>query len=378
MRRPSILATALVTALLAPAPPAAAQEIVRPQLAASADTNDWEAYYDAGVEHLRARRQVMAHDHFIWASRLDPLRAEPQYARWVAFWARNPMRYMEYLDDVQPILEMPEVLRNDSVRALALERNPLVYQGLQVLILDQVPNLRWRQDPVSQGWLSYATLEFPRAAEQFRRAIARDPRRNAWVRYARALVFTAQERYDSAAAEMQLLLRELRERDERRIQDAYLSKAFVEYTIGRLALARGNAAGAEEAFGRALAEDLAYVPAHHWMGNVALARGDLEAAIREYAQAVELRPHDGAMRWLLGRALGAAGRDQEAIVELRKATELEPRWAEPWFSLALALDREALPDDAIVAYRAFVARAPRKSPSLARATARLAALSASR
>ena len=378
MRRPSILATALVTALLAPAPPAAAQEILRPELAASADTNEWEAYYDAGVEHLRARRQVMAHDHFIWASRLDPTRAEPHYARWVAFWARDPMRYMEYLDDVKPIVEMPEVVRNDSVRALAFERNPLVYQGLQVLILDQVPNLHWRQDPVSQGWLSYARLEFPRAAEQFRRAIARDPRRNAWVRYSRALVFTAQERYDSAAAEMQLLLRELRERDERRLQEAYLSKAFVEYTIGRLALARGDAAGAEEAFGRALAEDLAYVPAHQWMGNVALARGDLEAAIREYAQAVELRPHDGAMRWLLGRTLGAAGRDEEAIAELRRATELEPRWAEPWFSLALALDREALPDDAIVAYRAFVARAPRKSPSLARATARLAALSASR
>ena len=378
MRRPSILATVLLAALLAPAAPAAAQEILRPELAASADTNDWEAYYDAGVEHLRARRQVRAHDHFVWASRLDPTRAEPHYARWVAFWARDPMRYMEYLDDVKPIVEKPEVVRNDSVRALAFERNPLVYQGLQLLILDQVPNLRWRQDPVSQGWLSYATLDLPRAAEQFRRAIARDPRRNAWVRYSRALVLTAQERYDSAAAEMQLLLAELRQRDERRIQEAYLSKAFVEYTIGRLALARGDAAGAEEAFGRALAEDLAYVPAHAWMGNVVLARGDIEAAIREYAQAVELRPLDGTMRWLLGRALGAAGRDEEAIAELRRATELEPRWAEPWFSLALALERDALPDEAVVAYRAFVARAPRNSPNVARATSRLAALNASR
>lgn len=378
MRSPSLLAIALLAVLLAPAAPAAAQEILRPELAASADTNDWEAYYDAGVEHLRARRQVMAHDHFVWASQLDPTRAEPHYARWVAFWARDPMRYMEYLDDVKPVVEKPEVVRNDSVRALAFERNPLVYQGLQMLILDQVPNLRWRQDPVSQGWLSYARLEFPRAAEQFRRAIARDPRRNAWVRYSRALVFTAQERYDSAAAEMQLLLAELRQRDERRIQEAYLSKAFVEYTIGRLALARGDAAGAEEAFGRAIVEDLAYVPAHEWMGNVTLARGDLEAAIREYAQAVELRPHDGAMRWLLGRALGAAGRDEEAIVELQKATGLAPRWAEPWFSLALALDREARPDEAVVAYRAFLARAPRRSPNLARATSRLAALSATR
>ena len=378
MRSPSIPAIALLAALLAPVAPAAAQEILRPELAASADTNDWEAYYDAGIEHLRARRQVMAHDHFVWASRLDPTRAEPHYARWVAFWARDPMRYMEYLDDVKPIVEKPEVVRNDSVRALAFERNPLVYQGLQMLILDQVPNLRWRQDPVSQGWLSYARLEFPRAAEQFRRAIARDPRRNAWVRYSRALVFTAQERYDSAAAEMQLLLAELRQRDERRLQEAYLSKAFVEYTIGRLALARGDAAGAEEAFGRAIVEDLAYVPAHEWMGNVALARGDLEAAIREYAQAVELRPHDGTMRWLLGRALGAAGRDEEAIVELQRATGLAPRWAEPWFSLALALDREARPDEAIVAYRAFLARAPRRSPNLARATSRLAALGATR
>ena len=373
--RSHLFAAVAALTLAAPAPGAAQDRPSRPRLPAAADTNDWEAYYDQGVVHLRARRQVDAEANFLWASRLDPTRAEPFYARWVAYWARDPKRYMRYEDGEAEVTQSPEVLRTDSIRDVAFDRNPLVYQGLQVLILDQLGGgIRWKEDPGTLGWLSYGTMQFDRAAEQFQRAVSRGGH---WAHYSRALVFTAQERYDSATVEMQKLLAALRAQDAKSVQYAYMSKAFVEYTIGRLALARNDAAAARDAFGRALAEDLAYVPAHSWMGTVALGAGDVETAVREHAQAAELRPNDGMLRWQHGRALGAAGRDEEAIVEFRRAIELEPHWADPWFSLALALDREALPNDAIAAYRTWLARAPRSSPNLARARARLEALTAS-
>lgn len=375
MRIP-LLAAAIAALLAAPVRTAAQEDPDRPPLPAAADTNDWEAYYDRGVVLLRDRQQVAAESYFRRASRLDPTRAEPFYARWVAFWARDPQRYMRWWQREPRELADVEILRNDSLRDRALDRNPLVYQGLQVLILDQVPNISWKGDPLTQGWLAYSTLQLPRAHELFQRALTRDRARFAWARYYRALAFTAQERYDSAAVQMQSLLADLRARDAKVMEQSYESKAFIEYTLGRLALARSDSAAAREAFARALGEDLGYVPAHAWMGNLALGAGDLEGAIREYAQAVELRPNDGMLHWLHGRALGAAGRDEEAIAKFRRAIELEPEWADPWFSLALALDREALPAEAIAAYRTWLARAPRSSPNIARARSRLETLTA--
>ncbi len=61
-----------------------AQEIRRPRLDAKADTNDWEAYYDFGVDNLQ-RFPSRAYDAFYWAARLAPWSGDPLYAQWVAF-----------------------------------------------------------------------------------------------------------------------------------------------------------------------------------------------------------------------------------------------------------------------------------------------------
>ena len=55
----------------------------RPELAAGADTNSANAYYEFGLERLE-RRPKRAADAFYWACRLEPTWAEPWYAQWVA------------------------------------------------------------------------------------------------------------------------------------------------------------------------------------------------------------------------------------------------------------------------------------------------------
>ena len=375
MRRPAAHLLAALALFLPAALRAQKAPPPRPELPAAADTNDWEAYYDQGTALLQRRMAAAANAHYYWASRLDPRRAEPLFGRWVAFWASDAQRYERWLDDRPEVVRAPDVLAMDTVRSLAWDRNPLVFQGQQLLIFEQLRG-DWRQDPVTQGMLAYAQLQFPRAHELFQRAIDRDRAKNAWVRYDRALVYTAEAKYDSAQRQMELLLADLRTRDSTAIERSYLSKAFVEYTIGRLLYARGDRAGAADAFGRALGEDLAFTPAHEWMAQVALDRGDGGTAVTELRQAVELRGQDGVLRWELGRALGATGADSLAVVELRQAVALEPFFAEPWLSLALALDRQGSTEEAVASYRAYLARAPRAAPGRARAAARLEQLAA--
>ena len=69
----------------------------RPSLPAAADSNDWEAYYDAGVEWLNNREHANAEAAFYWSSRLNPRRAEPFYARYATAWARDVQRFSRYL-----------------------------------------------------------------------------------------------------------------------------------------------------------------------------------------------------------------------------------------------------------------------------------------
>src|SRR5574341_2008913 len=104
--RARLRAVAIAGLLASAAPPGDAQETFpRPRLRSGADTNDWEVYFDRGVEGLRGRSARHAEPALYWASRLDPTRAEPLFARWVAFWLRDPGRYLRYLQDDPEVLE---------------------------------------------------------------------------------------------------------------------------------------------------------------------------------------------------------------------------------------------------------------------------------
>jgi Tfp pilus assembly protein PilF len=371
------------TLLLAPGGAAAQQDLpplenldayARPQLAAGADTNDWEAYFDYAVTRLRKEPRV-AEAAFYWASRLDPTRAEPLYGRWVAYWIRHTGWFQDYLKRKPELLESPQVLRVDSLHLRALWRNPFVPQTLEVLIYDKLPG-RWSGDRFTTAVLEYSRGQFAAAAADFAKLLRDDAGRGGIVRYYRALCFTPVRQFDSAVAEMTALLAEMRARDERRLDYSYQSKEILEYSLGLLEAARGNRTAAREALGRALVENLAFYPAHAALGELALHDGDTTHALREYAQAVELQGDDAVLRYRYGAVLAFAGRPGDAEVQLRHAVALEPAFAAPYFTLGGALEARQQPHRALAAYRAYVERAPRGAPLLASAQASVAALSA--
>jgi hypothetical protein len=346
----------------------------RPNLARSADRNDWTAYFDYGAAAIRSRPR-RADSAFYWASRLDPSRGEPLFGRWVAFWLQDIGRFEAYLEEIPSTLTLPEVVRADSFYRRSLERNPFVPQNLRVLPYAALPG-EWLTDVGTQGWLAYAKGDYRSALERFGRLVIRNPQRYVGVHYYRALAFVPMHHFDSAGAEMQTLISTLRRRDTTgTTSHVYESKELVEYGIGLLARAQGDGAGARAAFERSLAENLGFAPAHAELGDLAFERRDWVAAAAEYGLAVELAPSDGWMRFRYGSLLANIGRPADAVPELKLAIELEPYFADPYLALSAALEATGEWQGAMRAIEDYLARAPRRATELiARAQRRLTVL----
>ena len=363
-----ICAAALAFATL----PAGAQTPKRPKLEAGADTNDWEAYYEYGVRYFQTYPQ-RGYDAFYWAARLAPWSADPLYAQWVAFHMRDIPRFQRYLDGDKKILEAPDVQRSDSLAGLAFLRNPFIHRGMEMAIYDALPG-RWGGDVLSRAWIAYANQKFDNALELFGRAIADKPDKFYRLRHIRAVLFVAKRQFDSAHAEMTALLEKTRQLDEKQLVHVYESKAFYEYAIGRLELARGNQTRAREAFERALTEDLAYGPAHVWLATISEEKRDTPSAIASYAQAVELTPSDPLYRYQYGVSLMKASRTEEGLAQINQAIALEPYYADSYVFKGTAHEQLAHHDSARFAYQTYLALAPRTAQNRTRVTRRLAAL----
>ncbi len=370
----SLLAAALL-AMLLPRHVRAQDEPRRPKLDSKADTNDWESYYDWGVEHLKARASK-SQVAFYWANRLDPSRAEPIYGQWIAYWQLDLSEFDDYLRGRQRILDDPKVQAAEDFRTRALWRNPFVNRALLMVLIDQLPG-RSSNDGITNALLDYANQRYADALSIFGQTIARDPARYAYLRFDRATVFAQIRRYDSAAVEMAQLLDEMRREDRKHLVYAYESKEMFEYALGLLDGAMGRLDSARAAQERALVETLAVAPAHAALAQIARAQRDTATAAREYAAAIELEPKDGTYRLQYGNALLAAGRVDEAVEQMRQAVRLEPYYAETYLGLASALQTRGDSAGAVAAYRDYLARAPRRASSeIDQARARLAALGA--
>jgi Tfp pilus assembly protein PilF len=138
----------------------------------------------------------------------------------------------------------------------------------------------------------------------------------------------------------------------------------------------GNPAAAQEAYGRALQEDLSFAPAHRALSALALARGDTATAVSELALAVELSPDDAAVRLQYALMLVRTLRAQEAVAEFKRAAELEPYYAAPHLMLARLYDSSGIAPEALDYYRSYVARAARDDAGYANARERIATLDA--
>jgi tetratricopeptide (TPR) repeat protein len=329
-----------------------AQAAQRPKLPKDADPNDWGAYFDLGVAKLQ-RQPNAASDAFYWASRLNPSRAEPLFARYVSFWAKDIEKFGRFLQDDEEVLRDPKVLQAVDLRSTALARNPFVHQGLVMALYDALPG-RFRESVITTAWIYYGRADLPHALERFAVAIDRDPKKYGYARFVRASAFVNLQQYDSASAEIETLLKQLRAEDEKTVGSEYQSKEMLEYASGLLLYQRNKLAAAREAFGRSVVENASFVAAHAMLGEMAMSSRDTATALLEYGTTIQIDSSDVMMRIGYGRALVAARRPADAAVQFRKAVELEPYYAESYYLLALALEASGAKPAAADAYRQFL------------------------
>lgn len=341
----------------------------RPSVKRGADRNDWEAYYDLGIELLQSDRGAQAEAAFFWASRLRPDRAEPLYARWIAFWVRDSKtfdKFEDYLRGDERVLRDPQVQQADSLRYSALRRSPFVHQGLLIYLYDHLPG-RWKDDQITAGWIALGQGKLPMALERFGRLVAADQKKYGYLRFVRASAFANSSQFDSAAGQLSSLLTQLRGEDDKTLGSMYQSKELLEFALGLLHQQMRRTTAAKEAFGRAVAENAAFAPAHAALGRMAIAARDSSTALVEFELAVETEPNDVVLRIGYGQALLLARRPKEAAAQFQKAVELEPYYAEPVFFLATALEGAGDAAAAKPRFGQFLELASRSDPHWAEA-----------
>ncbi|MDB4907398.1 MAG: hypothetical protein JWO05_2182 [Gemmatimonadetes bacterium] len=372
MRKSALLLVLLVVSVSSTAAAQMPGVPRRPKLAAAADTNDWEAYFDYAVSQLHREREL-ADAAMYWSNHIDPSRAEPFFGRWVSFWLRDIPRFTRVLSGEEGNPNAADILRVDSLRIAALSRNPFVHQGLRAEVYDELPG-SFRGDIATSAWLAYSRAEFPLAIELANRAIKANPARNLYLRYMLAGAYVGSEKYDDATAQLTTLITELRKGDTKQV-GFYEAKDLLEYAVGRLLSQKNDIAGATAAFQRSVAENIAFAPAHSALGLIALSKRDLTTATTELALAVELSPDDALYHMQYGDVLMKARRYDDAMRQYSEAISDEPYYADPYFRLGTAFEAAGQKVSAIQAFQGFIAHAPKASLWIYQARDKIAALS---
>lgn len=333
------------------------------QLPAGKDPNDWEAYFDYGVEQLRVNGGV-ALKAFEYASRLDPTRAEPLHGRFVAFWMANPIEdFIAWLDGNRVQEARRDVRAADSLYTMAVQRNPFLHRGMEIILFDRFSG-RFRSDRATRARIAYSTGKFAEAASLYTQMIERNPDENVWRRYDRALSRVMLPDIDGALADVQAVLAELRrEEDAAEELSYYRSKEALLHMIGLIYVQKSDLAAARTAFGEALVENAGFAYAQAALANVSRVERKPREAVDEFALAIELAPTDPVIRWWYAQALSDAGRYDQAVIEARIVVEAEPLWAAPHFVIGRARERQGRTSEMNSAYAAYVARAPMADPT---------------
>lgn len=347
--------------------------VKRPKLRDVTDTNDAQAYYDAGLRNFRDDPDYAA-DAFYWAARLNPGWADPLYGRRAAVLTQRRTLLNALMSGNR---RKPELKSLDSLLARAYMLNPFLYRRL-----DRQLFLNWLTDgdrqaqgeltyeinvaiskspPSTQAWFAYSEGNFQKALDQYARAIGQE-KETASLHLERARILGMRNEVEPAVAEFQLALQELRQKDEKSLVVLYDSKAMAEFSVATLLEGAGDAQKAKEAYGSALQEDLSYYPAHMRLGLLALSQSDTAAAVSELAMAAELAANDPFIHYMNGWVLARTKHPQEAVAELKKATALEPYYALP--NLILATQYEVLEKapEAMASYERFLQLASAGDP----------------
>ncbi len=397
MRRSAWYALVLLTIL---GTSASAQKKVkepkRPTLGADADTNDAGGYYRWGVAQLEWYPEDAA-DAFYWAIRLDPTSADAYYARWAALHLSDPNRLvLYYLDRNEKIIRSAEVRQIDSLRLHAMQMNPYLYRKFerimrqhalqrwveqnnpgvdQAELADDIREYTSKGGPYTKGINAYIAGNFPFALEEYATAMP-GWKYKFYLHAERGRIFYMLGAYDSAAAEFNRAVGELRNYDKDELTFVYESKALYEQSLAMIDEKRGRVDSARESYGRALQEDLSYAPAHLGLSAIDLAKSDTAGALSEMEIAAQVQPNDGVIAYIYGRTLLLSAHDAQAVEQLKRAVVLEPYFAEPRILLAAVYDNADYTAEAIEAYTAFLNLASKRDTRLALAQKRLVVLSA--
>jgi Tfp pilus assembly protein PilF len=369
----------------------------RPKLA-DADTNDAAAYLSHGMKVIEDAPDEAA-AAFYWAVRLDPSSADALYGRRVALLMRRPSDLNSYMNNTRRARENKRFLSIDSLQLRALRLDPLFYRRLDKEMLFAYYRYVFKEDagsmqrgqldmllrdmilqepPFVRAEYMYGVGRLDQALIEYEDAIpkARNP---VGLRMDRARVYALQGANQKAIDEFTAVGEILKTRDEKKsnVVILYQSKALVEHSIGMLHLRHGQPEEAKAAFGRAMAEDLSYFPAHLALGRVALEQHDTTTAVSEMALAADLAPEEPYVHYLYGSTLLLTGRADEAVAPLKRAVEIEELYAAPHAALGQALERTGDAAGARAAYERYLALASRRDPDRALAMQRLAALKGS-
>ena len=344
------------------------KEPKRPKLDSGRDTNSAASYLQHGMQHLSDRPQ-MAADAFYWATRLDPGPPDPWYGRWAALLLTKQRRDMFALvsSDSRTSKELTKI---DSLRYEALLREPLLYTKLDAMLVRDFfqavsmatdgevseMDLASIPDPSLKAWLAYGSGRFVESVKQYAIAIGRKPKALG-LHAERARAFIPLLQYDSAAAEFEAE-RQLAQSAESTLVRVYNSREMLEYSIGRVRETQGKVGPAQEAFGRALVENLAFYPGHTALARLALAANDTATALKEYEQAVELAPGRADLRYWLGVLLMRRQSYDAAAEQFRLAVEADSYYVRPYYPLAFIRESEGKDSLAIAYYTHFIAWAP--------------------
>ena len=329
----------------------------RPALPAGADPNSWEAYFDLGVQAFRRDAEISS-AAFYWASRVDPSRAEPYFARWAVILQRTKHETVgAYLRRDEKVTIQPAFVEADSVRELALARNPFVHRGLEVIYFDGLPG-RFSDDRDTRAWIAYGSGDFPRAIQLLTTSIDRKGKAGLWLRYDRATAAVMAGNLPLALSDLTTLVGELRAADEKEAVTFYRSKHLLLYMIGMIQRQLRNVPAARSALGEALVENAGFAYASAELGAIARSQRQNAAAAEHFATAVGLAPGDGVLKFQYAEALFDLRQPVAASAQLREAIALEPYYAAPRHLLGRILESQADTAAAFKCYDAFVSLAP--------------------
>lgn len=194
-------------------------------------------------------------------------------------------------------------------RALAANREP----EAAITALNEVLRLNPR---VTDAQVLLSRLQLasgnPDAAVQYATDASRTVPDDPAVRMALARSLIAQGNLPRAEPEVRALLTE------------YPQAAATHAVSGALLAARGDAAGARAAFGRALDRDPNSLEALQGLLRLDFAAGRMPAAIARIEERVAKHPDSAALVFLAARTYGAAGQEDKVEKFLRAGLELDP------------------------------------------------------